>query len=223
MAGNTRRSAEGGAGPGVREERVGSPDSRQSWWQVWAPLLARAAAIGLALLGLAGIGLAAARSESSTQLVRAPFSVGLAQLVGGDLPRTLAASPPPRAQPALDAGVAPPLEPALALPPARPARLPCAPAPAPAAERNEAQPVAPASSPPAVTGHALTADGRIILNRAGLAELQRLPGIGAKRAEAILALRARLGRFRRASDLLRIKGIGPRLLERILPQVVLDE
>jgi competence protein ComEA len=62
----------------------------------------------------------------------------------------------------------------------------------------------------------------VILNRAGLTELQRLRGIGAKRAAAILELRQRLGRFRRPSDLLRIKGIGPRLLERILPQVVLD-
>jgi competence protein ComEA len=63
----------------------------------------------------------------------------------------------------------------------------------------------------------------VILNRAGAAELQRLPGIGAKRATAILALRQRLGRFRRASDLLRIKGVGPKLLERMLPRLVLDE
>lgn len=78
-------------------------------------------------------------------------------------------------------------------------------------------------SPPAAAARALAADGRVILNRAGLAELQRLPGIGAKRARAILELRQRLGRFRRASDLLRIKGIGPRLLERISPHLVLDE
>ena len=34
---------------------------------------------------------------------------------------------------------------------------------------------------------------------------------------------ARLGRLRRPSDLLRVKGIGPRLLERMLPLLVLDE
>jgi competence protein ComEA len=61
------------------------------------------------------------------------------------------------------------------------------------------------------------------LNRASVAELQRLPGIGAKRAAAIVELRERLGKFRRASDLLRIKGIGPRLLERISPHLILDE
>jgi competence protein ComEA len=62
----------------------------------------------------------------------------------------------------------------------------------------------------------------VSLNRASLAELQRLPGIGAKRAAAIVELRQRLGGFRRTSDLLRIKGIGPRLLERIAPQLVVE-
>jgi competence protein ComEA len=62
----------------------------------------------------------------------------------------------------------------------------------------------------------------VVLNRADSAELQRLPGVGVKRAEAILALRQRLGRFRRPSDLLRVKGIGPRTLERMLPHLVLD-
>lgn len=64
--------------------------------------------------------------------------------------------------------------------------------------------------------------GRVVLNRAGVSELMRLPGIGARRAEAIVELRQRLGRFRRPSDLLRIKGIGPRTLERLLREVVLD-
>ena len=62
----------------------------------------------------------------------------------------------------------------------------------------------------------------MILNLAGPAELQRLPAVGAKRAAAIVELRQRLGRFRRASELLRIKGIGPRTLERMLPLLVLD-
>jgi DNA uptake protein ComE-like DNA-binding protein len=36
-----------------------------------------------------------------------------------------------------------------------------------------------------------------------------LPSVGPKRALAILELRRRLGHFRRPSDLLRVKGIGP--------------
>jgi competence protein ComEA len=60
------------------------------------------------------------------------------------------------------------------------------------------------------------------LNQADAAELRRLPGVGAKRAQAILLLRQRLGRFQKPADLLRVKGIGPRTLERLLPHVVLD-
>jgi competence protein ComEA len=62
----------------------------------------------------------------------------------------------------------------------------------------------------------------VVLNLADATELQRLPGVGAKRAEAIVQLRTRLGGFQRANDLLRIKGIGPRTLERMLPHLTLD-
>jgi competence protein ComEA len=62
----------------------------------------------------------------------------------------------------------------------------------------------------------------VVLNRATPSELMRLPGVGAKRAAAIVEQRRRLGRFRDARELLRIKGIGPRTLERLLPQLVLD-
>ena len=69
----------------------------------------------------------------------------------------------------------------------------------------------------------LTADGRVVLNQAGATELRRIPGIGQKRAAAILALREKLGgRFRRVSDLLRVKGIGLKSLKKMEPHVVLD-
>jgi competence protein ComEA len=69
---------------------------------------------------------------------------------------------------------------------------------------------------------ARTEDGRIILNLATSVDLQKLPGVGPKRAEAILALRTRLKRFRRSTDLLRVRGIGPKLLARLQPSFVLD-
>jgi competence protein ComEA len=75
--------------------------------------------------------------------------------------------------------------------------------------------------PPAAAG-AVLADGRIVLNAASAEELTKLPGVGMKRAEAIVALRTKLKRFRQATDLLRIKGIGPRGLKRMLPHLVLD-
>jgi competence protein ComEA len=68
----------------------------------------------------------------------------------------------------------------------------------------------------------MTEDGRVILNRASVEDLRRLPGIGQKRAEAILALRQKLGRFKRTSDLLRVRGIGQRRLKQLLPKLVLD-
>ncbi|MGC4066929.1 MAG: helix-hairpin-helix domain-containing protein [Polyangiaceae bacterium] len=69
----------------------------------------------------------------------------------------------------------------------------------------------------------VTADGKIILNRARVEELRKIPGIGPKRAEAILALRTKLKRFKRASELLRVKGIGPKSLVRMQARFVLDD
>ena len=68
----------------------------------------------------------------------------------------------------------------------------------------------------------MTEDGKVILNLASVGDLRHLPGVGQKRADAILALRARLGRFKQVNDLLRVKGIGVRGLKKIMPHVVLD-
>lgn len=68
----------------------------------------------------------------------------------------------------------------------------------------------------------LTNDGKVILNVAGAEVLTRLPGVGVRRADAIIQLRKRLKRFRRTSDLLRVRGIGVRTLKRMLPHLVLD-
>lgn len=68
----------------------------------------------------------------------------------------------------------------------------------------------------------LTSDGKVILNVASAEVLTQLPGVGARRAEAIVELRKRLKRFRKPSDLLRVRGIGVRSLKRMLPHLVLD-
>jgi competence protein ComEA len=62
----------------------------------------------------------------------------------------------------------------------------------------------------------------VVLNLANAADLRKLPGVGQKRAEALLALRQKLGKFRRVSDLLRVKGIGPKRLKQWQDKVVLD-
>ena len=65
-------------------------------------------------------------------------------------------------------------------------------------------------------------EGKVILNLADEAALMRLPGIGASRAKAILELRAKLQRFRRVEDLLRVKGLGRKRLARLRPLVLVD-
>lgn len=58
----------------------------------------------------------------------------------------------------------------------------------------------------------------IDLNAAPLAQLQELPGIGPKKAEAIVTLRQRRP-FSRVSQLLEVRGIGKKTLERLKPLV----
>ena len=65
-------------------------------------------------------------------------------------------------------------------------------------------------------------DGRVVLNAATVADLVTLPGIGPKRASQIVELRLRLGKFRKVSDLLRVKGIGVKSLRKLAPRVVLE-
>src|SRR5262245_61337034 len=60
-------------------------------------------------------------------------------------------------------------------------------------------------------------DGRLELNRASAAELDALPGIGPVLASRILEQRRRGGPFRRIEDLLAVRGLGPRLLDRLKP------
>ena len=62
---------------------------------------------------------------------------------------------------------------------------------------------------------------RIALNAAGLASLEELPGIGAKKASAILRYREAHRSFTGLQQLGAVPGIGPRLLERILPYLTL--
>lgn len=55
----------------------------------------------------------------------------------------------------------------------------------------------------------------INLNSASAAELQQVPGIGPSTAEKILQMRSSYGAFKSVDDLLAIKGIGPKRLEKM--------
>lgn len=60
------------------------------------------------------------------------------------------------------------------------------------------------------------------VNACDAAALATLPGIGPTRAAAILAERTAHGPFRSVEDLLRIRGIGPRTLDRMRSYLVLS-
>jgi competence ComEA-like helix-hairpin-helix protein len=61
------------------------------------------------------------------------------------------------------------------------------------------------------------APSRIDLDRATARDLERLPGIGPALAARIVADRADRGPFQTPNALLRVRGIGPRTLDRIRP------
>jgi competence protein ComEA len=60
---------------------------------------------------------------------------------------------------------------------------------------------------------------RIDLNRAGIVELMRLPGVGEKRAQAIVAARTKQP-FKKPEDVLVVKGIGPKWLAKVRANVI---
>ncbi len=76
-----------------------------------------------------------------------------------------------------------------------------------------------AAGPALADGKALAPGERIDLNRAPVVELMRLPGIGEKKAQAIVALRQRQP-FRRPEDVLAVKGLGPKWLRKVKANVV---
>lgn len=57
----------------------------------------------------------------------------------------------------------------------------------------------------------------IILNSADETELRSLPGVGPKTAEAIVKYRQENGNFISVDELVKVKGIGPKKLEKIRP------
>ncbi len=60
------------------------------------------------------------------------------------------------------------------------------------------------------------------VNRADFTSLTLLPGIGPGKAEALLSFRSQHGRFARAEDLARVRGIGPNLVNRLQPLLCFD-
>lgn len=77
------------------------------------------------------------------------------------------------------------------------------------AERGAAAPQAAAAS----------AAKQIDINQANEQELAEIPGIGSAMAKRIADFRQENGPFRRVEDLLKVKGIGEKSLEKLRPHV----
>lgn len=163
---------------------------------VWKPVVTRVVLSGLALVGLAGVGVASMLAGLDGARANSP------QVTATQLP----------------SGVAHPDSFATAAPSATPPEngTPSLPAGSTSttSQVTEAAPTACSSG--------RTADGRVILNLATVTDLRTLPGIGQKRADAILALRDKLKRFRRIQELRRVRGIGAKSLQKLTPKLLID-
>jgi competence protein ComEA len=90
--------------------------------------------------------------------------------------------------------------------------------PSPSEPPNATQ-TSPPSEPLNPTHTPGTNDSRLDLNEATLSQLESLPGIGPSKAKAILDYRELHGRYRSVDELLEVKGIGSKMLEKLKPEV----
>ncbi len=67
-----------------------------------------------------------------------------------------------------------------------------------------------------------TVDGKVPINSAPAAQLDTLPGIGPSKAAAIVAYRDEQGPFKTLEDLMKVKGIGKKTYDELLPKITLS-
>jgi competence protein ComEA len=199
-----------------------APTTRPSWFRrtrvafensVWAPVALKLVGLALGMLALSVVGLVSILSGASG------VQVPLGRALGSDLRAAWLAN-----KPAASARAEAPAPTALAAPGATLATASSTKTAGTAGNSAEVPTTAAESGAPRTVSASpgMTEDGKVILNLASVDDLRHLPGVGQKRADQIVALRARLGHFKQVSDLLRVKGIGVRGLKRLMPHVVLD-
>ena len=64
-----------------------------------------------------------------------------------------------------------------------------------------------------------SADFTVDINRASVEEFKKLPGVGPKLAQEIVAYREKHGPFRRVEDLMALKGIGAKKWKALRPHL----
>ncbi len=196
--------------PGVGEEA--SRRLARLRESVWTPVACKAVGALFVLAAVAALGVSATRETPAGIVVRADDTEWLAGDEGeGPESASRSSAAEEDDSDAIEAA-------AQSTPPGAATRLASATA---EADGARGKPV-PCAAEPKAESAGVTSDGKVILNVATAEELTRLPGVGQRRAEAIVQLRERLGKFRRVTDLLRVRGIGVRSLRRIQPLVVLN-
>jgi competence protein ComEA len=60
---------------------------------------------------------------------------------------------------------------------------------------------------------------KVDLNTASLEQLVSLPGVGKKKAAAIIEYRAKHGKFNSVNDLVNVKGVGDKMLQKLKSQI----
>lgn len=84
-------------------------------------------------------------------------------------------------------------------------------------------PLRPVDVPGTVVPVTFVIPGRLNVNRATAAELEKLPGIGPTLAARIVAYRTEHGPFRAVDELVRVPGIGPKTLEGLRDLVTVED
>lgn len=91
----------------------------------------------------------------------------------------------------------------------------------PAAAAQQAK--VPAAAKPSASKSPAAPAAPINLNTATLAQLESLPGVGAKAAQRILDYRKQNGSFKKIEDLMNVKGFGEKTFLKLKPRLSVGE
>ena len=96
--------------------------------------------------------------------------------------------------------------------------------PVAAAAQQAAPPAKSAAAKPAKSAKAAASSTAVVnINTATQAQLESLPGLGAKAAERILEYRQKNGQFKKVEDLMNVKGIGEKSFLKLKPRLTVTD
>jgi competence protein ComEA len=93
----------------------------------------------------------------------------------------------------------------------------------PAAAAQQSKSTSAATPKPATAAKAAAPSAPINLNTATQAQLESLPGVGAKAAQRVLEYRKQNGSFKKVEDLMNVKGFGEKTFLKLKPMLTVSE